>query len=211
MNATWNIDATRILTRNEVVSVLKDIRRRARRSVNTRMNLTIFRLATCCGLRVSEICGLRMKNVRVGIELPYIQIPKTIAKGGKARRVPLWWDAGTLDDITRWKKERQEQGAGPEDFFVCSQSKAVIERKLDRRNVRARFISSCRILGKERAADLTIHDGRHTFISHALAGGRTLAEVKEAAGHKNVSTTSIYIHIAVGDDGTVGDLFKFDV
>ena len=29
---------------------------------------------------------------------------------------------------------------------------------------------------------LTIHHGRHTFISHALAGGRTLAEVRDAAG-----------------------------
>jgi integrase len=37
---------------------------------------------------------------------------------------------------------------------------------------------------------VTIHHGRHTFISHALAGGRTLAEVRDAAGHANVSITS---------------------
>jgi len=34
-----------------------------------------------------------------------------------------------------------------------------------------------------------IHHGRHTFISHALAGGRTLAEVKAAAGHAGLLTT----------------------
>jgi hypothetical protein len=28
----------------------------------------------------------------------------------------------------------------------------------------------------------TIHHGRHTFISHALAGGRTAAEVRDAVG-----------------------------
>jgi hypothetical protein len=44
---------------------------------------------------------------------------------------------------------------------------------------------------------LTIHHGRHTFVSHALAGGRTLAEVRDAAGHTNVSVTSAYLHIAV--------------
>ena len=46
----------------------------------------------------------------------------------------------------------------------------------------------------------------HTFISHALAGGRTLAEVRDAAGHSNVTVTSGYLHVAVEDDG-VGTLF----
>jgi len=55
---------------------------------------------------------------------------------------------------------------------------------------------------------LTIHHGRHTFISHALAGGRTLAEVRDAAGHSSVLVTSAYLHVAVEDEGTVGDLFR---
>jgi integrase len=36
---------------------------------------------------------------------------------------------------------------------------------------------------------LTIHHGRHTFISHALAGRRTLAEVRDAVGHANITVT----------------------
>jgi hypothetical protein len=43
----------------------------------------------------------------------------------------------------------------------------------------------------------SIHHGRHSFIGHALAGGRTLAEVREAAGHANVRITSAYLHVAV--------------
>ena len=62
------------------------------------------------------------------------------------------------------------------------------------------------MLGRERLATPTIHHGRHTFISHALAGGRTLAEVRDAAGHANVSITSAYLHVAVEDD-SVGNLF----
>jgi site-specific recombinase XerD len=53
---------------------------------------------------------------------------------------------------------------------------------------------------------LTIHHGRHTFISHALAGGRTLAEVRDAVGHSNVSIASGYLHVIVDDD-VVGQLF----
>jgi len=55
---------------------------------------------------------------------------------------------------------------------------------------------------------LTIHHGRHTFISHALAGGRTLAEVRDAAGHSSVLVTSAYLHVAVEDEGAIGSLFR---
>ena len=57
---------------------------------------------------------------------------------------------------------------------------------------------------------LTIHHGRHTFISHALAGKRTSAEVRAAAGRANVSITSAYLHVAAGDD-VVGDKFRYEV
>lgn len=211
--AAWQINATKILTRAEIAAVLADMKRPDRkRSPNTRMNLCIFRLATCCGLRASEICGLKMSHVRVGVERPYIRVPKEITKGkGKSRHVPLWWDQGTLDDITAWKNERKEQGAKQGDYFVCAQSKAAFGKILDRRNARDRFIKSCcRVLGPQRQSQLTVHHGRHSYISHALAGGRSLAEVRDAAGHSNVSITSVYTHVANDDDGVVGDLFSFD-
>jgi integrase len=78
---------------------------------------------------------------------------------------------------------------------------------LGRHILRKRFRTACRCLGSGRLVDLTIHHGRHTFISHALAGGRTLAEVMEAAGHCNVSITSCYVHIAVEDEGKASELF----
>jgi integrase len=65
------------------------------------------------------------------------------------------------------------------------------------------------MLGGARLETLTIHDGRHTFISHALAGGRSLAEVRDAVGHCNVSITSGYLHVAVNDEAAVVLLFYF--
>lgn len=209
MTAAWKIDATRILGKSEIATVLADLKRKARRSVNTRQNLIIFRLATCCGLRVTEICRLRLGDVRLGIRRPYIHVRKQAAKGKRPRRVPLWWDRGTLADLEAWKAERKAQGAGLTDYFVCAQSKAALGNQLVRQAGRKRFIVACAVLGKERQAELTIHNGRHSFISHALAGGRTLAEARDAAGHSNVSTTSVYTHVAVEDDGELGDLFDF--
>jgi site-specific recombinase XerD len=45
------------------------------------------------------------------------------------------------------------------------------------------------------------------FINHALAGGRTVAEVNAVAGHANLLTTSVYLRIVVDDRENVGDLF----
>ena len=62
MHTRDTVDQTRILTRNEITTVLADLHRK-RRSVNTRQNAVIFRLSCCVGLRVSEIAGLSLDNV----------------------------------------------------------------------------------------------------------------------------------------------------
>ena len=100
-------------------------------------------------------------------------------------------------------------------IFVASEDAAsgsVIAKRrgtrLSRHTLRRRFRTACKVLGRERLETLTIHHGRHTFISHALAFGRSLAEVRDSAGHANVSITSAYMHVAVEDD-SVGELFRF--
>jgi integrase/recombinase XerD len=207
--APWIVDKSKVLQPREVGTVLDDLHRKARRSINTRMNLMVFRLSTCCGLRASEIAGLTLADVQVDSTRPNIRVRKEIAKGHKPRKVPLTWDAGTLADLREWKRHRREQGAGENDRFVCSQHKDALGHALDRRNLRKRFKAACKVLGSERRAELTIHHGRHSFISHALHGGRSVVEVRAAAGHSSLSTTSLYTHLVDDDDGTVGNLFDF--
>jgi len=77
----------------------------------------------------------------------------------------------------------------------------------NRHVLRRRFHTAYRILGWDRLRTLTIHHGRHTSISHALAGERTLAEVKAAAGHASLLTTSVYLHVLVDEREEVGTLF----
>ncbi|MFC1765491.1 tyrosine-type recombinase/integrase [Planctomycetota bacterium] len=225
---SWKIDSSQILSRREITTVLDDLKRKGRRSVNSRQNLVIFRLATCCGCRASEIAGLKLQDLKLSIEKPYLYISKAIGKGSKSRKIPAWWDRSTLDNLITWKTERQGQGAKGCDYVICSQAKRAFGKPLSRANVRNHFISACKVLGAERliigresfsqrctksgqfyTKHLTIHCGRHSFCSHALAGGRSLVEVKEAAGHTNISTSSIYLHVIGDDDGSVGDLFDF--
>jgi integrase len=214
------LDSTKILTRQEMAAVLSDLKRKSIRSKNTRLNLIIFRLASCCGLRVSEIANLRTNDVRVELARPHLRIRRSAAKGGKARNVTLWWDAGTLDDLRECKKERVADGATSDDLFIKSPrvkatkngaAKVSALDRLSRHTVRKRFKTACKVLGADRLVALTIHHGRHTFISHALAGGRTLAEVRDAAGHCNVSITSSYLHVVVEENEEVGRLFFANV
>ena len=202
----FTADVTKILTRTEMQAVLADLRRKAPRSKNTRLNLVIFRLSACCGLRASEIAQLQMADIRVELPRPHIRIRVGASKGGRSRRVPLWWDGGTLDDLAAWRADRAARGATGGDPFVASLQAGRETLVFSRHTLRKRFRTACRVLGKERLENLTIHHGRHTFISHALAGGRTLAEVRDAAGHANVTITSGYLHVAVEEDG-VGSLF----
>ena len=203
------VDPTKILTRRELTCVLADLVRKAPRSPNTRLNLVLVRLACCCGLRVSEIARLQIPDVRVEVSRPHLRIRRGAAKGNRPRIVPLWWDAGTLADLIRWKAERLRQTTNVDEAYVASLRPGRQGTPLSRHTLRKRFRTACKVLGRERLETLTIHHGRHTFISHALAGQRTLAEVRDAAGHANVSITSAYLHVAVDDEGEVGRLFEF--
>jgi len=206
LHSQRSINPTKILTRSEFAAVLADLKRKATRSRNTQLNLVLFRLATCCGLRASEIAQLQIADVRVEPARPHLRIRRGAAKGGKSRIIPLWWDAGTLADLAAWKADRLKQGADYTDPCVASFRPGRGTVPLSRHTLRKRYRTACKGLGRERLESLTIHHGRHTFISHALAGGRTLAEVRDAAGHANVSITSGYLHVVVEDDA-VGNLF----
>ena len=156
----WTVDQSQILQPAEMAAVLADLRRRSRRSLNTRMNLVVFRLAACCGLRVSEIADLDLADVQVESSRPHIRVRR--GKGGKSRRVPLTWDAGTLADLAAWKRFRQEQGGAP---YVCSQHRDSLGNRLDRRNLRRRFMAACKVLGRP----VTIHGGRSQLHLPRLA------------------------------------------
>jgi integrase len=140
---------------------------------------------------------------------PHLRLRRETTKGNRPRCVPLWWDADTLQDLRAWKVERERKGAPGQAPFVCSVQAHRPGQPLQRHAIRRRFLSACKAPGRSRLRTLTIHHGRHTFISHALAGGRTLAEVPAAAGHSNVAVTSAYLHVAVDDEDGIGELFRF--
>jgi integrase len=130
--------------------------------------------------------------VVVDLPRPHLRLRREITKGRRSRCVPLWWDAATLVDLAEWKSHRFADGANGKSPFVCSVQSHRRGLPLQRAALRRRFLTACKVLGLPRLRTLTVHHGRHTYISHALAGGRTLAEVRAAAGHASLLTTSVY-------------------
>jgi integrase len=104
--------------------------------------------------------------------------------------------------------DRLRAGAEYAEPFLASLIPGRAVKTFSRHALRKPFRTACKVLGAARLESLTIHHGRHTFISHALAGGRTLAEVRDAAGYANVSITSGYLHVVVDDEAAVGSLFR---
>ena len=107
----------------------------------------------------------------------------------------------------RWAKVVSppvQEGASGSSAVICSTSVQSFGNPLDRMNLSRRFKQAIKVLGPDCCS--SIHDGRHSFASIVLAAGRTLPEVRDALGHRNISTTSVYLHAL--DDGTVGSIFE---
>lgn len=194
------LDLSCFLTAEEISAVLADLNRRCRRSRNrlrNLRNLTIFRLSCCCGLRAKEIAGLNIGDVLTVGPMPIVVIRKDITKGrqGKrrARKVPLYIDAKTLADMSTWQALRLEAGAGPSDPFVCSLRQGSAGKRLTPKQAGKLWNTAIKILGL-RKRQLSIHKGRHTFISTCINAGVPLPLVRDWAGHSSIATTETYIH-----------------
>jgi len=137
-----------------------------------------------CGLRVSELCALKTRDVDLTESLV-----RVLGKGGKERLVPLGTDARS--GVRRYLRELRpmlDRGRSEGRLFLNR-----LGRPLSRMGV-------WKILRKyvERAGiekHTTPHTLRHSFATHLLEGGADLASVQEMLGHADISTTEIYTHV----------------
>ena len=186
---------TKILTHDEIRAVISSLQ--CRKNKNAAVNLMIFRLATCCGLRRCEIAGLSLRDVHDFGPAPQLAIPKAIAKGRKSREVPLNWDVENLAAIKEWKET-------PASCRTMSRSSLFVGmgRMTVSANVNASAGDGTRSLSASAQSDrqLSVHSGRHSFISHRLHAGIPLPDVRDAAGHYDISITDVYLH-ALDDHG----------
>lgn len=175
------------LTRDEVNTVLEDLEKRGRRSVNTRMNNIIFRLAHHAGLRASEIANLRVIDVQLNAEHPLVYVHQ--GKGKKSASVQVV-SKPTIAALAAHLQMRISNGASGKDTFLIKTN----GKSFDRNEIAKRYKSAIRILPEDRRRMISVHWGRHTAATRLLDNNATIATVKEFLRHTNIQTTSVYLH-----------------
>lgn len=138
-----------------------------------------------CGLRASEACGLRVRDVDLGQRRV-----RVTGKGDKQRVVPLGGKAAHA--IGRYLREGRPQLAARSDTPVLFLS--VRGRPLSPSDVRRILASALR---REGLPSRSPHALRHSYATHLLEGGADLLSIQELLGHASVATTQVYTHVSV--------------
>ncbi|MCC5886113.1 MAG: site-specific tyrosine recombinase XerD [Gammaproteobacteria bacterium] len=138
-----------------------------------------------CGLRVSELVGLRLGqvNLRQGVV-------RAFGKGSKERLVPLGDEA--MNWIARWLQEgrRDMVARADSDVLFPSRRGVMMTRQTFWHRIRAHALAA----GIRKP--LSPHTLRHAFATHLLNHGADLRVVQLLLGHADLSTTQIYTHVA---------------
>ena len=136
-----------------------------------------------CGLRVSELCGLRADDID-GSE----QLVRVRGKGKKERLVPIGEPA--LRTIQNYWGALKQPPSGSSPVFFAETRKAA---PLNPLQLSRRLKQYLVIAGLD--PGLTPHKLRHSYATHLLDAGADLRSVQELLGHAHLVTTHIYTHV----------------
>lgn len=138
-----------------------------------------------CGLRVSELTGLKISNLH--LQEGYIKI---FGKGSKERLVPIGGVAERrIREYLSLIRNQIQAQRGHEDFLFLN----LKGRQLSRVSV-FKLIKETAIRAGVRK-DISPHTFRHSFATHLIEGGADLRAVQEMLGHASITTTEIYTHL----------------
>ncbi len=137
-----------------------------------------------CGLRVSELVGLKLSGIFRAEG--FIRI---IGKGDKERLVPF--SPRALKEIDFYMPDRNSLSIQPghEDILFLNRRGKILTRNM--------VFTIIRELAKAAGIKKTVspHTFRHSFATHMVEGGADLRAVQEMLGHESITTTEIYTHL----------------
>lgn len=148
-------------------------------------NKAIVEVLFSCGLRVSELCTLRMSNLF--LEEGFIKVD---GKGSKQRLVPISEKA--VHELNLYFADRCHINIKPgfEDFvFLSFRRRSSLSRIMVFHMIKG-FVEKAGI-----KKSVSPHTFRHSFATSLLEGGANLRAIQAMLGHESIGTTEIYMHI----------------
>ncbi|NJE08823.1 recombinase XerC [Thermococcus sp. M39] len=164
------------LTKEEVkklLSVIPPTRKRDR---------LIVLLLYGSGLRVSELCNLKINDVDFNRSLIIVRG----GKGAKDRIVPI--PGALLKEIENYLRMRKDNSE-----YLLVEERRNKKDKLSPKTVWYLLDK----YGKKAGIKVTPHMLRHSFATHMLENGIDIRVIQEILGHSNLSTTQIYTKVTV--------------
>ena len=148
-------------------------------------NRAILEVLYSCGLRVSEVCGLRLSDLY--LDEGFIRVT---GKGDKQRLVPI--SDRAVAELEAYFVDRNmiPIKKGYEDFVFISER---LKKPLSRIMVFHFIKELVGLVGIKK--NVSPHTFRHSFATHLLEGGANLRVIQAMLGHESISTTEIYTHI----------------
>ena len=149
-------------------------------------NRAMLETLYACGLRVSELVGLRISNY-----FPDPGFVKVLGKNNKERITPIGSAAikhinlymeGVRNGMMNIKK-------GHEDFIFLNRRGRQLTRVMIFKIVK----DAVAYAGIKKS--ISPHTFRHSFATHLVEGGADLRAVQEMLGHESITTTEIYTHL----------------
>ncbi len=131
------------------------------------------------GLRLSELCALRWRDLDLGNGLVTV-----LGKGNKQRSVPVGSHARAA--LEAWHAETQAANEAP--VFPGRGGAPISQRAVQ---IRIRQLAQRQGMFKH----VHPHMLRHSFASHMLESSGDLRGVQELLGHADIATTQIYTHL----------------
>ena len=147
-------------------------------------NRAILETLYSCGLRVSELCNLKLSELY--FEEGFIKVE---GKGSKQRLVPI--SPRAIKEIRLYFTDRNLMKIKPgfEDFVFISNFGKNISRIMVFHIIK----ELAEPIGLKKK--ISPHTFRHSFATHLLEGGANLRAIQCMLGHESIGTTEIYTHI----------------
>lgn len=174
-----------VLTRRQVRDLLAHIRLRRYR--------TPLKLIYCCGLRLSECLALTIHDIRGRENKLFIRS----SKGHKDRVVPLptsMW----LELRRYWSFHKHpvlifpNVGRGDRDPHALAARMHRATAPMPHSSLQRLLILARKQLNLPEAS---VHSLRHSFATHLLEAGAHLHTIQKLLGHKQITSTMIYLHV----------------